>query len=155
MENEWEPSYEYIKQSTGGWPIVYAINRSGEKDSLYNRVITDGTIEGFIQLAFLYILHDKFCLYWHALYNKTEIITSIKDLSCLPFDERTLIDIAKHIEIQAKINLNFITINICTFNNWKGLQKIPFLFDIEYPHKPKIINNEVETIIKYDCGICY
>jgi hypothetical protein len=155
MENGWEPSYQYIKQDMGGEPNVYAINKNGEKDILYNRVITDDTIEGFVQLTFLYLLHDKFCLFWHALYKKIEIIISIKDLLSLPFDDKTLIDLAKIIEIETKINSNFITLNICTFNNWNGLQKIPFLFNLKYPHNPQIIDDEVKIIKKYDNGICY
>lgn len=155
MEDGWKPFYEYYSHESGGHPIVYAINILGEKDHLCNRVITDGTNEGFIQLALLYLLHDKFCLAWHACYNIIEIIISIKDLSSLPFDEKTLIKISKDIEIQIKKDLNFINLNICTFNKWNGVKKIPFVFNISYPHKPTIINNEIETIEKYNCMICY
>ena len=155
MEDGWAPSYQYIKQDIGVEPNVYAINKKGEKNILYNRVITDNTIESFVQLAFLYLLHDKFCLFWHALYKKIEIIISIRDLSLLPFDDQTLIDLAKKIEIETTINSNFITLNICTFSNWNGLQKIPFLFNIKYPHNPQIITDEIKIIKEYNLGIRY
>lgn len=155
MENGWKAFYEYNKQASGGHPSVYAINKSGEKDHLYNRVITDGTTEGFIQLALLILLHDKFCLSWHANYMKIDIIISIRDLASLPFDEEKLINIAKDIEIQTKKDTNFINLNICTFNSWEGLKKIPFSFNVYYPHKPTILIDEIKTIEKYDCGLCY
>jgi len=155
MENGWTPCYKYIKQNIGAEPIVYAVNKSGVTDKLYNRVITDGTIEGFIQLAYLYLLHDKFCLFWHAIYKEIHIIISIRDLFNLPFQETELFDIAPNIKIDVERKSLSTSISICVFNKWSGLTKFKFNFSNNYPHNPNIIDDETKIIKEYDCSILF
>jgi len=93
MEEGYVLDYRYRLSSPDGNPVLYARKenemrnysiygprRSNLKegaDAYLAHIKTDGTREGFIQLAVLHLIGANFYLYWHAFYDDLDIYSRI------------------------------------------------------------------------------
>jgi len=93
MEEGYVLDYRYRLSSPDGNPVLYARKenemrdysifgpmRSNLKegaDAYLTHIKTDGTREGFVQLATLHLIGANFYLYWHAFYDDLDIYSRI------------------------------------------------------------------------------
>ncbi len=151
----WSADYDYHFDGMGGRPVVYAHGPHGEKEELFDYVKTDGTADGFFQLAMLKLMHDQFYIFWHAAYGQIVPVLSGKDIKDLPEEIVLQIDagdVTPTIEIRP--DGEFIA-SIVVFNMWIGLIRIPIHMSADFPHRPKIFEDGVSLLVQYDCGIAF
>ena len=93
MEEGYVLDYRYHLSSPDGNPVMYARKKDEPRDfsiggvmTSYRRnsadeyllhIKTDGSREGFIQLAALHLIGANFYLYWHAFYDDLEFYSRI------------------------------------------------------------------------------
>ena len=127
-------------------------------------VQTDGSAEGFIELAVLYTQGGQFYLDWHANYHDTQAVCSsenVKDIlreldesEYLSIDALTkaragLLRPAPAVEMQA----DQVIVTLYTFTKWGGFYESTFTFQREFPHT--LLDVQREERVKYDCGIMF
>ena len=118
-----------------------------KKNSLLDYILLDGTKDSYIQIIIFMELGDKFFLYEHALYNKIDLILSIKDFNDI-FKEYNFILEPNEREKLSNINFNpnvefldedEVKVSYYTFTEFGGL--------IE---KQKIFTNESKLVLKLE-----
>jgi hypothetical protein len=194
-----EPGYTldfvYLNDGGGAKPVVYAHSieeepLNGYRDYLETRNIKhpgsfaaikgsddylrhvqiEDTPEGYIQFAALSIIDDQFCLYWHALYNDTRIITSAEQAGnvfkrfakntegithkwYLRNLERVVegipeLDYTPTVEMRAKKAI----VHMIVFSEWGGFSELRFVINREFPHKTRLSS---KTRLYFDSGVTF
>ncbi|MAS96495.1 MAG: hypothetical protein CMO55_25180 [Verrucomicrobiales bacterium] len=128
----------------------------------------DGTDQGYLELAALYLLGNQFGLYWHALTNDTEILPDHDSLIevvdrpvrpspgidgiLLPPEVR---DAARKIEQKPTVTRSgeTVTITFLTFTKWGGFERMTMELSATFPHN--IIRETTEEVVEYHSGIVY
>ncbi len=152
MEDGYSLEYAYYVDSGRGFPLLYARPRKsprlldqydfeerfGEIRSRKNvvnayleHIRTDGSREGFVQLAVLRIVGDQFHLYWHAHYNDTKILTRLPAWVTFSDDE--------------------VAVSLFTFTAWGGVKLYTMRVRREFPHT--LLAEDAVRLIPYNCGI--
>lgn len=136
-----------------------------EKNSLLSFLVSDGTPDGFFQLAVFHRLAGQFYLYWHANYNDMAIITSredaeatVKTLNGKRFGAKlTEAQVAAIMAIppEPSVALHETTADVtcCVFTKWGGFSRLKETFRRSPPHM--IVGRDVVDAVEYDCGGCY
>ena len=149
MEDDYVIDYLYQATFSGGHPVLYARRKGDAKienpkdgysrkfgrisDSYIERVKTDDSKEGFIQLATLYLIGGQFYQFWHSNYNDLKIISRIPP--------------------QTEFSENEVTVTLVTFTKWGGYYLRKIKFNRLFPHK--ILSEERKQLISYSCGITF
>lgn len=178
--------YVYDYAGIGGSPVLYARKASAtpyrnyseylaadaaaepeEREDYYlNYVATDGTPEGFFQLALLLIQGEQFYQFWHANYNDDRIVSDQEDARAALADltgwvgenESTTEDLlAKVSEIDltpaVSMNQDQVKVEVVVFTKWGGFVKRSIAMEREFPHT--ILWEKSEVLVPYDCGIMF
>ena len=184
--------YVYNYAGIGGAPVLYARkavaapygNRSeylaaepsaeeaDREDYYLSFVSTDGSSEGFFQLALLIIQGEQFYQFWHAAYNDDRIVSDLEDArailtsptspTCLTGwvgeDNATveeLLDEVAGIDLAPIVSMNgdMVKVEVVVFTKWGGFVRRSMIMEEDYPHL--IIEERSEVLVPYDCGIMF
>ncbi len=128
-------------------------------------IACDGSDDGFIELAALRLIGDRFYLFWHACYSDLRLIlTKEKAEKVMGGLEESKLPQFTHAKKPPKItaallcpkvkrDADTVTVTFHVFSRWGGLSLLTFKFSPRFPHGLR--ESEPETIIPYDCGIVY
>lgn len=180
-EPGWTLDYVYAYNQLGGHPVLYARRtwqvpfltysayRNGATDTCTDKqpgfllhITTDGTSEGFVQLAVLHITADQFYLFWHAGYNDERIVCDRGQLDALlakedVFKKPTAKEkqTAHAVDIQPVVEMldSSVRVRLLTWTDWGGLYRKTFTFDKAFPHR--LEKTEEENVVSYNCGILF
>lgn len=129
------------------------------------RVASDGSDDGFIELAALRLVCDQFYLFWHACYNDSTLILTKekadKVMGSLGKSKMPqFLHPKKPPEISAALlapkvqrTADTVTVSFHVFSRWGGLFRYTFEFASNFPHQSRIL--EPELVVPYDCGLVY
>ena len=184
--------YVYNYAGIGGAPVLYARkavaapygNRSeylaaepsaeeADREDYYLRYVsTDGSSEGFFQLALLIIQGEQFYQFWHAAYNDDRIVSDLEDArailtrptspTCLTGwvgeDNATveeLLDEVAGIDLAPIVSMNgdMVKVEVVVFTKWGGFVRRSMIMEEDYPHL--ILEERSEVLVPYDCGIMF
>ncbi len=152
---------EYYTDTIGDlpWEEWYEVSRFEYLDHIQ----VDDTAEGFFQYVVLRKMGTQFYLFWHANYNDDWIICDRDALEQLLAslaepefglklspelqDQARALDLAPRVEIGA----DAVEVRVLIFTKWGGFIEERYTFTRSFPHK--VIKEETETIVPYDCGI--
>lgn len=179
MEPGYVLDYVYHMDGMGGFPILYArkadepayrteaeyteASERGAAGSYLDHIQVDGTPEGFFQLVVLRIMGGQFYLYWHAGYNDAQIICTRDALEAL-LSQPTMfgeelpgnvqraarkLDVAPVVEMGA----DTVTVRVVIFTNWGGFIRCSYTISRAFPHR--ILAEEEETLVEYNCGVMF
>jgi hypothetical protein len=180
--------FVYFGDDLGGKPLVYArqtdqtsyetyaefleaigASYSGERSYGYlghahdfmEKIETDDTAEGYLQLITLATLVDQFYLYWHALYHDEIFLCDRSDLDKVVAEIESFdIEVPEELMAEAQ-SLSFTptvlleedtaTIRYIFFTKWGGFIESWYTVTRKYPHQ--VIDGGGDQLIEYDCGI--
>jgi hypothetical protein len=176
--------YVYNYEGIGGAPVLYARKaveppyrnyseyiaadaaaEPEEREDYYLRYVeTDGTPEGFFQLALLLIQGEQFYAFWHAAYNDDRIVSEMEDARASLgggwFDEGEttagglLADLGKFdLSPVVSMNEDLVKVEVVVFTDWGGFIKRSIVMEREFPHL--IVGERSEVLVPYDCGIMF
>jgi hypothetical protein len=154
MDDGWVLDYVYYTTQGSAHPLLYARvktnaplpgvaafekafgNTTDENNVLsayLDRVRTDGSRRGFIQLTALRLVGDQFYLYWHANYNDARILSRFPAWVSRSKTE--------------------VSVSLLVFSKWGGVARYKVRFNRSFPHK--LLAEQCDTLIPYNCGIRY
>ncbi|MDD3149027.1 MAG: hypothetical protein PHD82_17170 [Candidatus Riflebacteria bacterium] len=152
MAEGYSLDYAYYLDFGSGFPLLYArparkpkledhyefqeeygqLNEPGTVAKAYiDHIRTDGSREGFIQLAALLLVGEQFYLYWHAHYKDTQILSRLPSWVSFSADQ--------------------VAVTLFTFTKWGGLYLHTVKFKRLYPHS--LISESSTRLLPYNCGI--
>jgi len=178
--------YVYDYSGIGGSPVLYARTASltpyrnyseylaadaaadpTEREDYYLKYIaSDGTPEGFFQLALLLIQGEQFYQFWHANYNDDRIVSDQEDARTAPADltgwvgenesttEGLLAEVAE-IDLTPVVLMNQdqVKVEVVVFTKWGGFVKRSIAMEREFPHL--ILWEKSKVLVPYNCGIMF
>jgi len=176
--------YVYHYAGIGGAPVLYArkvpappysnyseylaadaaIEPEDREDYYLRYIDTDGSPEGFFQLALLLVQGEQFYAFWHAAYNDDRIVSDIEDARArlgggwVGEDESTveglMADLGKFdLTPVVSMNKDLVKVEVVVFTKWGGFIKRSIIMEREFPHL--IIGERSEVLVPYDCGIMF
>lgn len=178
--------YVYDYSGIGGSPVLYARKASvapyrnyseylaadaaadpTEREDYYLKyVASDGTPEGFFQLALLLIQGEQFYQFWHANYNDDRIVsdqedarTALADLTGWVGENESTVEalLAEVAEIDltpvVSMNQDQVKVEVVVFTKWGGFVKRSIDMERAFPHT--ILWEKAEVLVPYDCGIMF
>jgi len=178
MEPGYVLDYVYLYQGMGGLPILYArqadqpayrtysdyvkaVGSEPSRSGYLEHVQVDGTAEGFFQFVALYIQGGQFYLFWHAGYNDVAILCDRGALEALftsfdAWDLKLPDDVkkaARELELDPLVEFqdDTVLVQVVTFSKWVGFNREAYTISRSFPHK--VLDQKVEIVIPYDCGI--
>jgi hypothetical protein len=178
--------YVYHYAGIGGAPVLYArkahappyrnyseyaaaeaATEPTEREDYHLQYISsDGSSEGFFQLALLQIQGEQFYQFWHANYNDDRIVSDLEDARAsladltgwIGEDESTveglLAEVAE-IDLAPVVSMNKdqVKVEVVVFTKWGGFVKRSIVMEREFPHS--ILWEKSEVLVSYDCGIMF
>jgi hypothetical protein len=124
-----------IPRSTGN-PSTIRSSPAPDAD-VFQHVQTDGTAEGFVELAILRIMGNEFYVFWHAIPGSDVVPVC---------GEKTLRNLLTPLGVgwvrmhglraQPVIDMNqeSVTVSLLTFSDWQGVSRRTFVFRRDVPH---------------------
>jgi hypothetical protein len=152
MDDGYTLDYVYCTTSMHAYPLLYARLKTNPRlsdvpafekafgkttdqrsvtSAFLDRIRTDGSRQGFIQLAALYLVGDQFYLFWHANYNDTKILSRIP--AWVVFSDKE------------------VSVSLFVFSKWGGVARYTIRLKRSFPHE--FVSERKVTIIPYNCGI--
>lgn len=122
---------------------------------------SQGAVEGFLQFVVLRMMGGQFYL-WHAGYNGAQVIRTREALAALlsqpMFDQELPGDAqraARKLDVTPVIEMgeDAVIVRVVTFSNWGGFIRRSYTIRREFPHR--ILAEEKETLVEYDCGVMF
>jgi hypothetical protein len=169
--------YAY-KFEFAGRPLLYAHpigerslekvteHRKWEKENtLLSFLITDGSPDGFFQLAVFQRLAGQFYLSGHAHYNDTMVIKSntdveeiISNVTCKWFgmnltDEQITVIHSIPAEPCVEFTDSIAFVSYCIFTMWGGFDRLDEAYNLIAPHN--LVRQEILYHVKYDCYVSF
>jgi hypothetical protein len=127
------------------------------------RIRTDGSPEGFLQLALLDVLGGQFYLWWHAAYNDYTVICSDAGLDSLAAQMRAwdmaipedVLAAARATPLQPRVTLteDTATVQVLTFTKWGGFQRRTYVVRRRFPHK--LLERRTDDVAAWRCDMIY
>lgn len=176
--------YVYHYAGIGGAPVLYARKNvappyrnyseylaagasaeEADREDYYLRFVeTDGTPEGFFQLALLRIQGEQFYQFWHAAYNDDRIVSDREEARArlgggwLGADDATVEPLLADLEEfdlapVVSMSRDLVKVEAVVFTDWGGFLKRSMVVEREYPHL--IVEEESEVLVPYNCGILF
>jgi len=154
MDDGYVMDYVYCSTRQHGYPLLYAraktnaplpdveafeerFGRTTDGQSVngawIDRIRTDGSRGGFIQLAALRLVRDQFYLYWHANYNDTKILSRIP--ASVTYSKDT------------------VSVALFVFSKWSGVARYVVSFKRSFPHE--IVGERATVMVPYNCRVVY
>ncbi len=171
--------YVYQYDFMGGYPVLYALPYSekpyptiadyglavgdGEEPDYLDRIVTDDTPEGVVQLVVLDVMAEQFYLHWHAGYNDSRIICDEETLDTLltadnDFGQPIPEDVqsqAADLDVAPVVTLDDETaqVRVLIFTKWGGFYETLFTISRDYPRA--VYEWESKVLVPYDCGVMF
>jgi len=171
--------YVYQVDFMGGYPVLYVLPEGetpfatiadygravgdGEEPDYLDRIMTNDTAEGYVQLVVLDVMAEQFYLHWHAGYNDSRIICDEETLDTLltsdndfgqplPEDVQTQ---ARDLDVAPTVTLddNTAQVRVLLFTKWGGFYEVWFTISRDYPRA--VYDWESEALVPYDCGVMF
>jgi hypothetical protein len=154
---------EYYSDTIGDltWEEWYEVSRFEYLDHIQ----VDDSEEGFLQYVILRKMGTQFYLSWHANYNDDRIICDqglLEELLAslaepefeLPLSPE-LRDQARALDLEPQVEIgeDTVDVRVVIFTKWGGFIEERYTIARSFPHK--VIKQEAETIVPYDCGILF
>jgi len=124
---------------------------------ILNYLITDGSPEGWFELAAFSELVGQFYLFWHSLYKRSRILTSQQDLENLIRDialyDNSVLD-AKDVDASVVVRMHESSIDVvyCLYSGRRGITQYLASFHRVAPHI-RLCQDKELALIPYDDGI--
>ncbi|VGO13803.1 hypothetical protein PDESU_02360 [Pontiella desulfatans] len=163
MESGFVLDYSYSQSWFAGSPWIYARN-VGETPAIddvdcdwFLKVHLNGTEESYLEYAVLYRYADQFYLTGHAIKGSEGRIVASKaqyenlinkglGLGARSMKQACVIDFYPRVRIAE----DSVEVSFCSFSGHGGLVRKTITIAREHAHR--ILNEDEETVIKYDCG---
>lgn len=181
VESGYFLDYVYMYDGMGGFPVLYTLPEDEEPfatladyskagntirrdvPGYLNRIVIDGTPEGYVQMVVLDVMGDQFYLHWHANYNDWQLVCSDEVLQsllssdnlagdALPADVRTqarALDVVPTVEQDEDV----VRVQVVLFSQWGGFFRVTFTMSDDYPRA--VYESERELLVEYNCGIMF
>jgi hypothetical protein len=173
MEPGYVLDYVYCNDLMGGYPVLYARPDDQERymtcsdykqaENYLDHVRIDDTEEGFFQFVVLHVVGKQFYLHWHANYDDDVIICNREALETVVQGIKSPSDQFSNQQKRAALAIDptpvvemgedVVTVQIVTFTNWGGFERVTFKVSRDFPHQ--ILESTFETLVEYDCGIMF
>ncbi|MBN1475694.1 hypothetical protein JXA47_02975 [Candidatus Sumerlaeota bacterium] len=176
-----EPGYvlDYVSQadSMGGHPVVYARPASAPSFASFDEyqsalaaetsgeaagsppvehLQTDGTEDGFFELAVFLIMGEQFYLDWDTTHNDTTVVCDTQgwETALLVVDtsvQGIIMSVIEAIDISPQVVMDEETVDVrvVTFSKWGGFIDTIHTFRREFPHE--VMGTESSVLAEYDC----
>jgi hypothetical protein len=173
--------YVYLYDFMGGYPVLYTLPEDEEPFATFadyaeavdvagydfpnylDRVVIDGTPEGYLQMVVLDVMGSQFYLHWHANYNDLQVVCNDEMLEALlasynefgypiPEDVQDQVrdlDTAPVVELDEDV----ARVQVVLFTKWGGFYRVTYTMSHEYPREVYTI--ESELLAAYDCGVMF
>jgi hypothetical protein len=196
MQPGYTLDFVYLNDGLGAKPVVYAhpvdeeplsgyrdylswknIKHPGSfamiegSDDYLEHVIIEDTPEGYFQFVALSIVEDQFCLYWHALYNDTRIITStsraqsafnryVRDTEGIT--NRWYLRNVKNVKEgipgldytpTVEMRANRAIVRMIVFSEWGGFSELRVVISREFPHE--ILSWKSKSRLYFDSAVMF
>ena len=171
--------YVYVSESLGGSPFLYArpenqapyasmedIPANTQLPDFLDYIEVEDVEQGYFEYVVLTIMANQFYLDWHALYNDKEIVCNSDDVNEIVADISdgsfgVPLDLAGQVKARALKDIEPVVqlkgenaiVEVITFTKWGGFYRQTYIISRSFPHK--IIDNNSENIVPYDCGIAF
>jgi hypothetical protein len=141
------------------WEEWFEVSRVEYMD----HIRVDDTEEGFFQYVVLRKMGTQFYLFWHANYNDDRIICDqslldelLADLAEPDFGlelSPELQDQARALDVEPRVEIgeDAVEVRVVIFTKWGGFIEERYTIARSFPHK--VLEEETETLVPYDCGI--
>jgi len=158
----------YLQKDFGGHPTLHARPQAyrtwaeyieaeqpdlPEDYSYLDRLVVDGTAEGFFEFVVLEIMGDQFYLYWHSaandaqiVYNRARLWKIAKEHPTLPYGAK-LRARALNVTPVVKIEGDTVVVQVVTFSDWGCFVQRSYTLSREFPHK--VLELERKTLVEY------
>ena len=130
------------------------------------RLLTDGSEEGFFQLTVFCLMGDEFLLQWHALYHDQRIICTKTGLDRVFAEVDSGATLFRKMESDARqkayaldlkptvrMDKKNVTVQVVVFTKWGGFQRRSFVFQRIAPHR--LLDGAMKELVHYDCGLSF
>ncbi len=130
------------------------------------KLLTDGSEEGFFQLAVFWLMGDEFLLRWHALYHDQRIICgrtgldeAFAEVDSGPAFFQKMKPGARQeayaldLKPTVRMDVKSVTVQVVVFTKWGGFQRRSFFFQRTAPHR--LLAGSMKGLVHYNCGICF
>jgi hypothetical protein len=185
MEPGYVLDYVYYWDGMGGSPVLYARKVEAPAYRTYSeyeravgtpapgagtgswldRVQTDDTPEGFLELVGLRVMANQFYLYWHSGYNDARIVCNramvdaiVSSLEGGSFGQAMIPEqaaAARALDTTPRVELGDrqVVVEIVMFTRWGGFYRATFTLQRDFPHRFEKPGSQV--LVPYDCGIMF
>lgn len=184
LEPGYTLDYFYHVDGLGAYPLLYARREEdapftseaayevacypadGSKPCKpYRHLMTDGTEDGYFQLALMLLMGDQFYLDWHANYNDGEVIASSNRLETLieqisagnfgyAFSNKQNKEARKlNLTPEIVIGEEETTVSVVLFTKWGGFYRYVVAFSTSTPYE--MLGFTSELLVEYDCGVMF
>jgi hypothetical protein len=154
---------EYYADTIGNrtWEEWFEVSRLEYMDHIQ----VDDTEAGFFQYVVLRKMGTQFYLVWHANYNDDRIICDqglleelVASLAEPEFGlalSPELQDQARALDLEPRVEIgeDTVEVRVVIFTMWGGFIEERYAITRSFPHK--VIKEETETLVPYDCGILF
>jgi hypothetical protein len=136
-----------------------------EDNTTGNKIVIDGTKEGFFEYTILQILCNQFYLHWHSNHDDTIIICSQEKLNEVIEEKQNgdfglkmpsdTVKKAKKLDYNPDILFsdNTVTVSLLTFTDWGGFYRTVYTINRAYPHT--IADVKKDLLVEYQCGVTF
>jgi hypothetical protein len=176
MEPGYALDYVYHFDGMGGFPILYVrpadqpryetaaeYEQAAVEDDYLNHVQTDGTPEGFFELALLRIMGGQFYLWWHAGYNDARIVADPARIETVLAETESFCGemepgvkrSARRLSVEPAVIpwQDDVTVRVTEFSAWGGFTRRSFVFAKAFPHR--LLDSDSETQVEYMCPVVF
>jgi hypothetical protein len=181
MDEGYFLDYVYLYDFMGGYPVLYTLPEDEEPFATFadyseavdatgydfpnylDRIVIDGTPDGYLQMAVLDVMGSQFYLHWHANYNDWQVICNSEMLAALltsnnefgyPISEDVQaqvrdLDVAPTVELDEDV----ARVQVVLFTKWGGFYRVTYTMSHDYPREVYAV--ESEWLAAYDCGVMF
>jgi len=176
MQDGYLLDYVYPIADLGASPILYArpeeqpsytsiedIPKGTDLVDFHNYIEIEDVEQGYFEYVMMDIMAGQFYLFWHALYNDTQIVCNSSDVNAIISDVNdgsfgNKFDISQQAKAHAMTNLEPLvqltedtaTVEVIVFTKWGGFYRWTYTISRSFPHK--IIAPNRKTLYRMIAG---
>jgi hypothetical protein len=177
VEDGYFLDYVYQYDFMGGHPVLYTLPDDQPPFETYadymaslapsertqvsylDRIVTDDTPEGYVQMVVLDVMGAQFYLHWHAGYNDFQVICDDHMLASLLAADNGFGDSiqqsARLLDVTPTVTLDedVTHVEFTGFTKWGGFYRATLTVSRSYPRE--IYEGSAENVVEYDCGVMF
>jgi len=178
MQEGYTLRWVYRDDKLGGFPVLYALPAGQEPfaslaevpagvelPSPFEHLRADGTERSFFELVVFRIMAGQFFLVWHAAYNDAQIVCDadaaqaiVESVNAGGFGraldaaQRAQVRAMTAIEPRVRLTATSAIVEMVVFSKWGGFSRHTYTVRRSSPHRIEV---QMETLVRYDCGILF